>query len=43
MRFEGGAGSLDDGRKLLFSGTGITIEADGEFRFVEMAPFDPFD
>ena len=33
----------DHGRDLLFSGTGMTIEADGEFRFVEMVPFDPFD
>ena len=29
--------------ELLFSGSGMTIEADGEFRFVEMVPFDPFD
>jgi hypothetical protein len=33
----------DDIPALLFSGTGMTIEADGEFRFVEMIPFDPFD
>lgn len=30
-------------QELLFSGSGMTIEADGEFRFVEMVPFDPFD
>ena len=33
----------DDGRELLLSGAGMTIEADGEFRFLEMVPFDPFD
>lgn len=33
---------LDEGRELLFSGTGIAIEADGEFQFVETVPFDPF-
>jgi hypothetical protein len=47
MRFEGEVRliltMLDDGRELLFTGTGIAIEADGEFRFVEMVPFDPFD
>jgi len=47
MRFEGEVRLTltmrDHGRDLLFSGTGMTIEADGDFRFVEMVPFDPFD
>jgi hypothetical protein len=47
MRFEGEVrltlAMRDDIPALLFSGTGMTIEADGEFRFVEMIPFDPFD
>ena len=45
MRFEGEVRLTltmrDHGRDLLFSG--MTIEADGEFRFVEMVPFDPFE
>jgi hypothetical protein len=47
MRFEGEVrltltmrGGIPE---LRFSGTGMTIEVDGEFRFVEMVPFDPFD
>lgn len=47
MRFEGEVRLTlrmrDDGRELLFSGAGMAIEADGEFRFVEVVPFDPFD
>jgi hypothetical protein len=47
MRFEGKIRLTlrmrDNIPELLFSGTGMTIEADGEFRFVEMVPFDPFD
>jgi hypothetical protein len=47
MRFEGEVRLTltmrDDIPELLFSGTGMTIEADGDFRFVEMVPFDPFD
>ncbi len=33
----------DDGQQLLFSGTAMSIETDGEFRFVEVVPFNPFD
>jgi hypothetical protein len=47
MRFEGEVKLTltmrDDGRELLFSGAGITLEAEGEFRFVEKVPFNPFD
>ncbi len=47
LRFEGEVRLTltmrDDGRQLLFSGAEITIETSGEFRFVETAPFDPFD
>lgn len=32
----------ETGQELLFFGTGMTIEPDGEFRFVEVVPFDPF-
>ena len=47
MRFEGETkltlAMRDHIPELLFSGTGMTVKADGEFRFVEMVPFDPFD
>jgi hypothetical protein len=29
--------------ELLFSGSGMTVESDGDFRFVEIVPFDPFN
>jgi hypothetical protein len=47
MRFEGEVRLTLTMRELipelLFSGTGMTVESDGEFRFVEMVPFDPFN
>ena len=47
MRFEGEVKLTltmrDVGPELLFSATGMTIEADDEFHFVEMVPFNPFD
>ena len=47
MRFEGKVRLTltmrDHIPELLFSGTGMTVEADGEFRFVEMVSFDPFN
>ena len=45
-RFEGTVGLTltfrDHSQQLQISGTGVNIVADGEFRFVEIVPFDPF-
>jgi hypothetical protein len=32
----------EDGGELLISGTGMTVEVVGEFRFLERVPFNPF-